>query len=89
MGNDGTRLIVRKKREHAKDLISHPGFVVPELPKMQIGSASFNKIVEWTCEAIASFISPSPKEDNEDESFSCDDLAQAIREELPKILKVN
>lgn len=76
-------------RTYAAELLRHPSFVVPPVPKADfMDSGSFNEIVQWALEAAASFISPSPKEDGEDEFFACEDVAQAVREVLPPLLKV-
>ena len=69
-------------------LIKHPGFNIPKPPLTWADSEDFNKIVEWALESAAMFISPSPKVDGEDEEFKCDDLAQAIRVDLKKLLKI-
>ena len=35
-------------------------------------------LVEWTLEAVASFISP-PKIEGEDEEFKCEEISEVIR----------
>jgi len=73
----------------ALPLLNHPNFNIPDVPETSVTPATFNKIVEWTLESVASFISPSPKEDDEDEEFACDDIAKVLREDMPEILKVD
>ena len=69
-------------------LLKHPGFNIPEPPLTYTGPEHFNKVVEWALECAAMFISPSPKEDGEDEAFKCEDIAQTIRTDLVKLLRV-
>ena len=69
-------------------LLRHPGFSIPVPPVTDADANAFNAIVDWVLECVARFVSPSPKEDNENEEFKCEDLARAIREDLRKVLKV-
>ena len=69
-------------------LLRHPGFEVAPPPAIYTSPKEFNQIVKWTLENAARFISPSPKEDGEDEEFVCDDLADALRTKLSKVLMI-
>ena len=88
MGGSATQAAIDKyKANQAHRLLEHPGFELPEFPKTHVSITTFDAIVEWALECTARFISPSPKEDNEDEEFSCDDIVDTIRTELIRMLK--
>ena len=78
----GQRTVIElvARRLKAEDLKTHPGFSLPPRPQSR-GSraADFVATCDYALEVSARLVSPSPKEDGEDESFSCDDLAAAIR----------
>ena len=72
MGNLGTR-------QTALDLPTHPSFSRPPRPTVRASKKDFELIFRYAMETAARVISPSPKEDDEDEDFSCDDLAEMLR----------
>ncbi len=77
-----------KERTKPIELVTHPSFSVPEIPYVnRVTKNDFDTIVKWALEVAARFVSPNPKEDGEDESFECEDAADAIRNQLTEMLK--
>ena len=85
MGGTVTKEMIA--RQYASALLKHPSFDVPAFPQVVVSPKDFNTIVAWALEATARFISPSPKEDDEDAEFSCDDVVKTIRGELTQMLR--
>lgn len=70
-------------RPGAGSLLSHPNFSPPPKPAT-LGKSkpiAFERGVSWALEAAALFVSP-PKVPGENEEFSCEDLAEAVRTTL-------
>ena len=65
-------------------LITHPNIHLPGRPPVRVSDDTFRAIVQYALEAAASLVSP-PKVDDEDEEFTCDDLARQIRDLVNKI----
>jgi hypothetical protein len=66
-----------------KRLRYHPKFRFPNRPKRKTRKA----VIAFTAETIARFLSPA-KIDGEDDEFSCESLAEAVRGHLlPEIVK--
>lgn len=79
--------IIEPKRSTAiqtvKILSLHRNFKMPSEPR----DLTPDDIVKYTTEAIANFISP-PKIPNENEEFSCENVAEAVQEYLmPRIIE--
>lgn len=69
----------------AEQLMAHPNFTMPDTPTVMDGIGIF-ELVTYVLETTARMVSP-PKEDGEDASMSCDDLARAIRGLRTKLVR--
>jgi hypothetical protein len=66
----------------------HPNFEFPETPRgISADDPAVREAIQYAVETVATYVSPTPKVEGEDDELECYDVATAIREYLlPEIL---
>ena len=67
------------------DLTVHPNQKLPALPPIGATERDFRIIVTWAVDSVAEYISPL-KEEGENDSFACEDVAESIQYRLRMLL---